>query len=1011
MGNQIIGVVLITLSIAGVSLAILFKDLRKFYIKETILLYNRFKIYRYNYGDLIITLLASLCIGISTYILYKFILLGFAYLLSSDLIQFFILNRGVFTLSGVPLQNPWLSQNIFYGAILTPIAQYFSIYVMITSVSLLMSRMNRLFKGEIYSSSSIVYFGTFACLVFLVIDITAFSQSISFVNLTTNIIVLVGAKLSYLLFFFSVLHIVLKKNDEYRLAIEQELIINKREKKLLSNNRLMICCIVLFSIMFFNFPLYSGFQFENKLSVLLFNLSMVLGIFYVILRLVFLKGFNFIGIYLLDTNKQYSITHQPKTSSIHARNISRLSVALVLLAFIMFNFRGLVFFGLYTFVFLFLTYLIIYTTYIIASFLGNKKENLKIPSRILGSLRLVLMPTYLFVFIVFALISVCPKPIDVRKYSEYQAAIIDDQGNLLFKAKSEHENPSIGISYKELPSFFVKSLLLKEDRSFLNQNSFWFNRANWHGTSINFLGGRGGSNLNQQLLKNLAFDKVFPQEIQRKYSEFVTSYQLSFNLSPYEILTHYVNNVSFSGGKGHKGIVNGSYHTFGRNIGQLNELEMLYLNFTLHRGSTFKISDELYVPYEEAFFYKEEIKLKLLQYAMQWQKDELISKKEFAKLKSSQLDFREPELISSQGDQDVYVIRPYKVKNVAATNIFFQHQLKALEVKDQVVKTTMNLKDLKSTYQTVNLFLDAYDKSSQYTLNAAVLVSNIKTGEVLSHYGGETVSDLASFVSGYPMASLIKPFVYAEMLDKNIPTSLSGQKRKGHPTLNQRTKSNIYENKLLSMSYVLQKSKNPPFRNLKDRTEPIPLFTAIEKRFSRIGIREDPDINLEDTSKAKENVLNYPLGSRRMTLVNIAQLYQALLNNGKYIKLHVGKEIYQPHSIAAKQMKFKYHRVYNAKHASEINLALAKVFQKGGTGEGLISKLPKGIAYYGKTGTSDKARHGYTVLCDGDIMVVAWVSYGKQDGQNLELGKQSIPCQSGSYSAGTLAAKVYSTLN
>ena len=121
MGNQIIGVVLITLSIAGVSLAILFKDLRKFYIKETILLYNRFKIYRYNYGDLIITLIASLCIGISTYILYKFILLGFAYLLSSDLIQFFILNRGVFTLSGVPLQNPWLSQNIFYGAILTPI--------------------------------------------------------------------------------------------------------------------------------------------------------------------------------------------------------------------------------------------------------------------------------------------------------------------------------------------------------------------------------------------------------------------------------------------------------------------------------------------------------------------------------------------------------------------------------------------------------------------------------------------------------------------------------------------------------------------------------------------------------------------------------------------------------------------------------------------------------------------------------------------------------------------------
>ncbi len=1010
MGFRIVLVILITIVVAGVTLGMLFKDLRKFYVKETKILYNRFKVNRYNYADLTVTFLTSLFIGFGTYILYKFILLAFAYILSSDLIQFFILNRGVFTSSGVEFQNPWLLRNILYGAILTPIAQYFSIYVMITSLSLVMSRMNRLFKGEIYSSSSIVYFGTFACLVFLIVEISAFSQSISFVNLTTNIILLVGAKLSYLLFFFSVLHMVLKKNEEYRQAIEKELIIHKREKKLLSNNGLMITTIGLFSITFLNFPLYTGFQFENKLGVLLLNLLIVLALFYVVLRLVFLKGFNFIGIYLLDVNKNYSITHQLQTYSKRTKLIAKASIGLLLIAFLVFNFKGLMFFGFYTLVTLVLSFMIIYGAYLMASFFGNKKENLKTPSRILGSLRVVLLPTYLFILLVFALISIFPKPIDVSKYSDYQAAVIDYQGNLLFKAETETENPSIAISYEELPPFFVKSLILKEDRSFLDQNRLWFNRANWHGTSINFLMGRGGSNLNQQLLKNLAFDKVFPQEIQRKYSEFVTSYQLSFQLNPNQILTHYVNNVAFNGGKGHKGIVNASYHTFGKNISQLNELEMLYLNFTLHRGSTFKLSDDLYIPYEEAFFYKDDIKLKLLKYASQWKNDDLITKKEFTKLKRSQLNFREPELLRANDGEDVYVLRPYKVNNVASRNIFFKRKLNELQVKNEVVKTAMTSKNLNETYLAVNSFLQKYDKSANYSLHGAVLVANIKTGSILSHFGGKTTSDLTRFVNGYPMASLIKPFVYAEMLDKNIPTSLNGAKRKGHPTLDQRTKSNVYENKILDMSYVLRKSKNPPFRNLVDRTKPIPLFRSIENRFSSIGIQPDPDIHLEDSSKAKEHMLNYPLGSRRMTLVNIAQLYQVLLNNGKYVQLHVGDRVYQPNDIAYKEILFKPHRVYDEEHISQINQALEKVFKKGGTAEGLLSKLPKGINYYGKTGTSDKARHGYTVLCDGEIMVVAWVSYGKQEGQNLELGKRSIPGRSGGYSAGHLAVDVYNAL-
>ena len=81
---------------------------------------------------------------------------------------------------------------------------------------------------------------------------------------------------------------------------------------------------------------------------------------------------------------------------------------------------------------------------------------------------------------------------------------------------------------------------------------------------------------------------------------------------------------------------------------------------------------------------------------------------------------------------------------------------------------------------------------------------------------------------------------------------------------------------------------------------------------------------------------------------------------------------------------------------------------KGGTGTHITHLLPETIRFYAKTGTSDKAIHGYTVLSDGQLLIVTYVTYGKVTDEHLELNETPpIPFESGVRSAGVLAAYMY----
>ena len=160
---------------------------------------------------------------------------------------------------------------------------------------------------------------------------------------------------------------------------------------------------------------------------------------------------------------------------------------------------------------------------------------------------------------------------------EMNDSVVDPDGGVLYiDNRSDYYVP---IHADEIPEFMKKMIVNQEDKFFFSQNSLFPNRSNWHGISFGFLKGRGGSNINCQVIKNYAFLAAsgYPKDMSRKCCDLVAGYQLSLVENEDAILERYVNVASFHGARGFRGVNAASLYAFGKPVGQLNELQQLYL--------------------------------------------------------------------------------------------------------------------------------------------------------------------------------------------------------------------------------------------------------------------------------------------------------------------------------------------------------------------------------------------------------------------------------------------------
>ncbi|MEJ2005677.1 MAG: penicillin-binding transpeptidase domain-containing protein, partial [Cyclobacteriaceae bacterium] len=489
---------------------------------------------------------------------------------------------------------------------------------------------------------------------------------------------------------------------------------------------------------------------------------------------------------------------------------------------------------------------------------------------------------------------------------------------------------------------------------------------------------------------------TFPRDFQRKYTELLASYQLSLQLNPQQIMTHYVNQVGMNGGAGHQGVLMADQQAFGRSLSELNELEQLYLVSTLKRGTMFK-TENRYVSYHEVPYHREEIKKALLKQVQNWLSSGLLSKEEANVLETQQLRFND---------------EPTDMSLSVSTKEFLKRQMSGSQAKGKTFTAFLTRENQELVQTAVNKFeyhfRNVIDKNG-YHLYSAAMVVDIESGKILGHHGGQGLSDLTSLSVGSPTGSLIKPFILLELMeDMKNPSSLKlyDGKVKGRFTPN--NYSRRYSNQMKGINEIISKSLNAPMVNVRLLRDPIELFSDVEKRFARQGIAPDQFLDLGDPEKKGEYEVNYPLGSRNMTLFDIAQLYQTLFNDGMYKELMAYDQVYDPITMKNKKIPQKSAQIYDPVVTIILKDAMHHTMLSGGTGTHILHLLPGDRKLYAKTGTSDEAIHGYTVLSDGRLLVVSYVTYGKVVGDHLELNATPpIPHGSGVRSAGILAAQIY----
>ena len=548
----------------------------------------------------------------------------------------------------------------------------------------------------------------------------------------------------------------------------------------------------------------------------------------------------------------------------------------------------------------------------------------------------------------------------------------------------------------ELPENYVYFLTKVE-----NKNFFDFGTDNVYGMSLSgiarlFKGkADGGSNIPQQLLKNAIHKKegLGTIYLSRKYGEQLAAFQMMKSATPEEILLAYTNySGNFWYERDFSGLILASYAIFNRAPHELNDLEMLLTVRTLKNGS------ELKALCDDRFGNKKEIKQHILSFF------ELIAENTESDLKRLEA-MRKMELRFSRQN--------HLKRTTSLTNFFYKNRggtarKFAIQYISSVKRS--NQHKLQEAVELYSKRFRNHLKVKGYDLQLSLIAIDIEKGLIEASLGNRknsgAIANFTDYGDGFQCGSVLKPLVFLELFenhDFDENSKLFNGNLKDY-TYNPSNFNNKFLNKDMSVGQVLKYSLNKAAVNYRVAANPLEVARRVEKKLSKIGISSNPSYSLGES---------YILGTKTMTPWEVAQAYQMLFNNGAAVQLSPWKYIVDPHlqdTIYDANLK-KEKALYSATEANKIKGLLKGAFEPGGTCHRLLKFLPKDRQYYGKTGTTGKAKDGWTVLSDGQKLIAVWAGYVKNDkGYLTRKDAPAVPSKSGAGSAGILAAMAYTEL-
>ncbi|MCW5514770.1 transglycosylase domain-containing protein [Muriicola sp. Z0-33] len=552
------------------------------------------------------------------------------------------------------------------------------------------------------------------------------------------------------------------------------------------------------------------------------------------------------------------------------------------------------------------------------------------------------------------------------------------------------------LSYEELPENYIYFLTRVE-----NKNFFGSGKDNVYGMSVSgvarlFKGkADGGSNIPQQLLKNAIHKKegLGTIYLSRKYGEQLAAFQMVKSASPQEILMAYTNySGNFWYEKDFSGLILASYAIFNRPPHELNDLEMLLTVRTL------KNARDLRMLCDDKFENAAVIKQQVISYFALIAEDSQEDKTRLKAMRGMELRFAE-----RNGLRKTTALTNFFSKNRGKTKRRFALQYISSIKRDNQLKLD----------EAVGLFSKRFRSQLEkqgYDLEVSLIALDIKSGRIEAALGNRknsgAMANFTDYGDGFQCGSVLKPLVFLELFE-NYDFNSNSKLFNGNLEEYKYNPSNFNNNLLnqdVSVRDVLKYSLNKAAVNYRVKANPLEVARRVERKLSKMEIPSNPSYSLGES---------YILGTKTMTPWEVAQAYQMLFNDGKAVELSPWKYIIDPHLqdtiVDGNSVKTK--SIYTSESASNLKSVLSAAFERGGTCHRLLKILPKDRNYYGKTGTTGKAKDGWTVISDGQKLVIAWAGYVKNDEGILKRkDAPAVPSKSGAGSAGILAAMTYSKL-
>lgn len=554
-----------------------------------------------------------------------------------------------------------------------------------------------------------------------------------------------------------------------------------------------------------------------------------------------------------------------------------------------------------------------------------------------------------------------PNPSDLtKKNPSLSTKILDRNGEVLYRIYDE-ENRSI-VPLSEVSKYMIQATIAIEDKDFFSHHGFsvkGITRAfisNMKSEQI-----QGGSTITQQLVKNRLLTNE--KTLTRKIKELLLSVLVENTYNKQEILTMYLNQVAYGGS--HYGVEEASQRYFGKSAKELNLAESSLLAGLPQAPSVyspFGANPELSVQRQE------EVLRRMVEdnYITEEQKKEALATP--LVFNTNKIDIKAPhfvmyvrKLLASQYGEDFIATEGLSVRTTL--DLELQKQAEEIITKEVQGLTRLNVK------------------------NGAAVISNPKTGEILSMVGSVNYFDFKNDgqvnVTTRPRqpGSSIKPLTYALAFeagkspstiieDTPITYQVAGSKPYAPKNYDGKFHGLVTLREALASSYNIPAVKllaEIGLKNMIDKAEEIGISTWKDR--SRFG-------------------LSLTLGGGEVLMTEMAELYGSFANQGRKVDLNPileikdnqGKVLYQ-NECASDASKCVYSQVFSPEVAYLITNVLSDNNARTPAFGPMSTLTIKGQEVAVKTGTTNDLRDNWTFGYTTDHVVSVWV--GNNDNSRM----------------------------